>query len=141
MIQTNAPEVIAALSREFNRIALDKARLAKEIAIQALADLQTLSPVDTGRYRGAHDLTISEPSTVAPVSVRKEEEAIIEAQSRLGAFRTIPQNGVDIYIGNNLVYAWPIENGHSGQAPQGVYSVAHSRARENIRKAASDDIS
>lgn len=118
----------------------------KEIAIQALADLQTLSPVDTGLYRGSHDLTISSPSAFTRTDIdagnkgRSEaEEQINKAIARLQAVEGENMNGLRIFITNNLQYATPIEFGSSMQAPEGVYALAQQRAEANFAKAIAQD--
>jgi hypothetical protein len=127
---------------------------AAEVGIQALADAQTISPVDTGLYRAAHDLTINEPSgydpstaaTVAekaaaagipqPAIAPKGEvvpEQIEKAVARLEAGRASFQGAMTIFLTNNLNYAWALENGHSSQAPDGVYGTVRQRAIANLK--------
>ena len=84
-------------------------------------NVNQLSPVDTGRYRSNH-----------VVSVGKPNFAYSEGK---GGFRgeTVITNIKDgklpiVYFQNNLPYAEVIENGHSGQAPTGVYQNAANSA-------------
>lgn len=77
----------------------------------------TLSPVDTGRYKGAHHISKGAPSYAMSgatwVNIQK------------GEFTTV-------YIQNNLPYVERIENGWSGQAPNGVYGLAFQSALANL---------
>ncbi len=123
-----------------------KQQVAKGVAIQCLADLQQESPVDYGRYRAGHTLTIMEPSSFTPPKVTKGEEqghtqgdmlgkfnALVEKQitdaaSKLGEIRV--RHGLKIYITNNLDYAQYIEDGSYTDkpgAPKQVYGTVAAR--------------
>ena len=65
------------------------------IAIQILTAIDIAAPVDTGRFRNNNLVSLQHPANY----------------------------GV-IYIQNNLPYAEALENGHSQQAPTGVYANA-----------------
>lgn len=156
-LTSNVDKVLASLDE------LKKARLARvyqiaaEVAIQALADAQTISPVDTGLYRAAHDLTINEPSGYNPStaasaaskahaaglpapaagvagSLLDPSTQTATAASRLESFRSQFKGTMTIFLTNNLQYAWALENGHSQQAPHGVYGIVRQRAIENFKK-------
>ena len=43
----------------------------------------------------------------------------------------------DIFISNSLPYAESLENGHSRQAPQGVFRTVIPEVKEDIKKFAS----
>lgn len=72
-----------------------------------------LSPVDTGRYRGAHHFSIGAPSYA--------ESGATSIKVPMGDYPTI-------YLQNNLPYVVRIENGWSKQAPSGVYANAFNSA-------------
>lgn len=76
-----------------------------------------LSPVDTGRYKGAHHISTGSPSYAMSgaqwVNIPK------------GEFATV-------FIQNNLPYCERLENGHSQQAPTGVYGNAFNSALANL---------
>ena len=76
--------------------------------------LVALSPVDTGRYKGNHHVSFNAPSYAVDVGVGLQ----LPPQ---GTFPTV-------YIQNNLPYALRLEQGHSGQAPTGVYQNAFNSA-------------
>lgn len=116
------------------------ARAAKQVAIYALGALQTYSPVDTGRYRANHVLTLDVPSLVSkPVvggspNAQAASDRMQEALQELdGGVDARVDNGgkggrVVIYITNNVVYAGLLERGWSLQAPRGVYKLARRDA-------------
>jgi hypothetical protein len=160
---SNVDKVLASLD------AVKKARLAyvfqtaAEVGLQALADAQTISPVDTGLYRAAHDLTINEPSgydpttdsslaakaaaagiplsvamasasTASAASPNLDPQAQIgKALERLEAGRASFTGTMTIFLTNNLQYAWALENGSSQQAPEGVYGIVRQRAVANLK--------
>jgi len=116
----------------------DKRKIVVEVSIQALSDAITLSPVDTGRYRAAHDLTIDAPSQHLPAVPKRgstsANQMSVAVQAMAGVdFRK--KGTFSIYLTNNLVYAGPLEVGHSKQAPSGVYGIVRERAEANLRKA------
>ena len=97
--------------------------LARELIITTYSHILLTSPVDSGRYRGANELTMNEPATSSPIDVRERDVALSQAQQNLDLKKGIKSQKV--FITNPLVYAWRIENGHSKiQAPNGVYGVA-----------------
>lgn len=71
------------------------------------------SPVDTGRYRASHQSSEGEPSTAIGPGTQLR---ITQAYGRS-------------YLANNLPYAVPLENGHSKQAPAGVYAISIEEVR------------
>lgn len=91
-------------------------RTYRKFAINVYNNLQTLSPVDTGRYRNAHHISIGERSL-------GENGGGVELVLGLPK-HTYPL----IYIQNNLPYALRLEHGHSKQAPTGVYLNAFNSA-------------
>ena len=88
----------------------------RKFAIACYNNVVALSPVDTGRYKGAHHISISSPS-YAPTG------------GGAGLILGIPKHTYPtIYIQNNLPYALRLEHGWSSQAPTGVYGNAFNSA-------------
>lgn len=77
----------------------------RKFAIDCYNNVQTLSPVDTGRYRNAHHISIGTKSL-------NENGGGVELVLGLPK-HTYPL----IYIQNNLPYGLRLEHGHSQQAP------------------------
>lgn len=75
-----------------------------------------MSPVDTGRYRGAWNLGVG----TADLSVPPEGASIPPPTPP--PIGNIPP-GVPIVLSNNVPYALEIERGHSQQAPNGVAAL------------------
>lgn len=86
----------------------------KKFAMACYNNLVALSPVDTGRYRRNHIVSVGAPSYA------------IDSQ---GGFNfSFGDKHQIIYIQNNLPYVLRIEHGHSKQAPSGVYQNAFNSA-------------
>lgn len=74
-----------------------------------------------GTFRASHLVSIGTPDHSQPEGPDKEGSATINAGSAV--ISTAPAYSV-IYIQSNLPYSVPLENGHSKQAPAGVYAVS-----------------
>lgn len=88
----------------------------RKFAINCYNNVKTLSPVDTGRYRNAHHISVGAPS-------------YSETGGGVELILGIPKHTHPIiYIQNNLPYALRLEHGWSQQAPTGVYGNAFNSA-------------
>ncbi|RDE41282.1 hypothetical protein [Escherichia coli] len=91
------------------------------IAIQILTAIDIASPVDTGRFRNNNLVSLQHPDF--GISDNVDPNGTIAVQRGIGVISKAANYGV-IYIQNNLPYAEALENGHSQQAPTGVYANA-----------------
>ena len=76
------------------------------------------TPVDTGRARASWGVGVGAPHKGPPPAPGKET---------YGAPPAPPTNltgDAPVYITSNLVYIEALENGHSGQAPNGMVKIA-----------------
>ncbi len=97
----------------------DAHRLQRGMAITVLNNLQLLSPVRSGRYRSNHIVSFGSPDYRYTDNTGGMGEAF-------SAIQGLTANELPvIHIQNNLPYSRRIEEGWSGQAPQGVYSLAY----------------
>ncbi|MCF5226573.1 HK97 gp10 family phage protein [Pseudomonas syringae] len=99
----------------------DMTKQLRIIAMALLGEIVSRSPVDTGRFRGNTTVTIGSPvfsnsQTLDPTG----STSISKGASVLGGLKPFSI----IYIQNNLPYAEKLENGHSKQAPSGVFGLA-----------------
>ncbi|WP_054882165.1 hypothetical protein [Pseudomonas sp. NBRC 111128] len=91
------------------------------IALAMLNEIVLRSPVDTGRFRGNNIVSIGAPVYVDPGYQDKNgSETVRRGLSALSGLEPFTQ----VFLQNSLPYAEAIENGHSKQAPSGVYSVS-----------------
>ncbi|EGF7325964.1 HK97 gp10 family phage protein [Escherichia coli] len=91
------------------------------IAIQILTAIDIAAPVDTGRFRNSNLVSLQHPDF--GISDNVDPNGTIAVQRGIGVISKAANYGV-IYIQNNLPYAEALENGHSQQAPTGVYANA-----------------
>lgn len=91
------------------------------IAIQILTAIDIAAPVDTVRFRNNNLVSLQHPDF--GISDNVDPNGTIAVQRGIGVISKAANYGV-IYIQNNLPYAEALENGHSQQAPTGVYANA-----------------
>nr|WP_288356585.1 HK97 gp10 family phage protein [uncultured Pseudomonas sp.] len=89
----------------------------QDIVIQVGESLINLSPVDTGRFKANWQFTIGAPANSSLIDTDKEGEVTI---AKLLAAVNALEPGQVAYIVNTLIYAVPLEYGHSQQAPLGM---------------------
>ena len=82
----------------------------------------TRSPVDTGAYRNSHRVSLnSADKSQVPIGTNKNgSEALADGAAKIATLKL----GGMLYVQNNLPYGMKLENGHSKQAPLGVYKLA-----------------
>jgi len=99
----------------------DLVKQARIIAMALLGEIVLRSPVDTGRFRGNTTVTVGRPVFENTANVDKTGANTLSAgQAALTGLKPYTV----IYIQNNLPYAEKLENGHSKQAPNGVFGLA-----------------
>lgn len=91
------------------------------IAMAMLNEIVLRSPVDTGRFRGNNIVSVGSPVYTSTVNVDPTGgETINRGLSAMTGLEPFTQ----VFIQNNLPYAVPLEDGHSKQAPAGIYAVS-----------------
>lgn len=85
------------------------------------------SPVMDGEFRSNHRLTVNSiTNETVPSNGNKAPKGTLDQQVFSdGANKVLKAKlGDKVYIQNNLPYALRLENGHSMQTPNGIYSIA-----------------
>jgi hypothetical protein len=139
-IQHNFHEVQAHLQQLFAQHEQGKLKMVRTVVVQAYADIERISPVDQGRYRASHSMTISDPKS-RDASGEQSKSAysalarqnMADVQAKMEAIQQLPQF-MQIFVVNTLPYANRLEHGWSQQAPSGVYTIAAQRAERLIDK-------
>lgn len=91
------------------------------IAMAMLSEIVLRSPVDTGRFRGNNVVSVGAPVYTNTANVDPTgSETINRGLSAMSGLEPFTQ----VFIQNNLPYAVPLEDGHSKQAPAGIYAVS-----------------
>ncbi|TCM62308.1 hypothetical protein EC844_12536 [Acinetobacter calcoaceticus] len=107
----------------------------RKVAMETLRGVIVGSPVDEGAFRSNHRVSIGAPdASVTEGNGNKaprgdEDMATMETGKQKILTAHI---GDVVYIQNNLPYAIALENGHSKQAPLGVYAIAHLNAKNKF---------
>lgn len=121
----------AKATRDAQQRAVDK---VGAIILSGYEHATLISPVDTGRYRGAHQISMDAPATSEPPAIRSVEDAKTEEAAHL--VLTTDRKEQKVHISNPVAYAGALEHGHSKQAPAGVYSVVRERLQRLFVEAA-----
>lgn len=107
------------------------AQRVRIIAIKMLNEIVLRSPVDTGRFRGNNIVSVGAPVLASTLNLDPSGAATIQAGAR--ALTGLEPFTV-VYIQNNLPYAERLEDGHSKQAPGGVYGVSFNGVSQAYSK-------
>ncbi|KIC79130.1 hypothetical protein [Pseudomonas sp. C5pp] len=91
------------------------------IALAMLNEIVLRSPVDTGRFRGNNIVSVGAPVYTSSANVDPTGSDTIQQGVRVV---TGLEPYTQVFIQNNLPYAVPLEDGHSQQAPAGIYAVS-----------------
>jgi hypothetical protein len=100
----------------------------KRIALLVLRNLISISPIDTGRFRGNWVVGIGNKNN-ASYAKRTRSSAEKQGASRINQFKPFKT----IFISNNLPYARRLNEGWSEQAPANFVSLAVKRAAKGRR--------
>jgi hypothetical protein len=104
----------------------------QDICIEIGESVIMLSPVDTGRFKGNWQLTISQPSRQSLINYDKQGFATLE---KLVNAANALEAGQKAFIVNNLAYSIPLEYGYSQQAPSGMVRVTLARFQQIVSDA------
>lgn len=118
---------------KFNKMLLNSVTKAHKTAVFTIfRGVVFRTPVDEGRARASWYVQNDSPSTEMMGKQKKlgKQNANQIALSRLRELRLLPFTKT--YITNNLPYIVPLENGHSGQAPQGMVAITVAEYREGF---------
>ena len=107
------------------------AQRVRIIAFKMLNEIVLRSPVDTGRFRGNNIVSVGAPVLAGTLNLDPSGAATIQAGAR--ALTGLEPFTV-VYIQNNLPYAERLEDGHSKQAPGGVYGVSFNGVSQAYSK-------
>ncbi len=105
----------------------------KEITATALQAVISGSPVDTGAYKANHRVTLDGVDLGYDLEAKDPNgsQALAEGEAVIGQISTPFGESV---VQNNTPYGAVLENGHSGQAPAGVYGVAFDAVKARYAK-------
>lgn len=109
--------------------------VVKKISLDVFTRIIMRSPVDTGRFRGNWQCAIGEmPAGTVDLNDKDGTATIARATAETLKLKA----GDTIFLVNNLPYAWPLEAGHSKQAPSGVVGVTVVEYQQILDKAVAE---
>ena len=99
----------------------DSEQHLKKISAEMLQGVIVRSPVDQGAFRGNHKVSVNNPDTTSDKNLKDTQanKTLLSESEKLKQLKL----GDTVYIQNNLPYAVRLENGHSQQAPLGIYGL------------------
>lgn len=105
--------------------------VARKLTLDAWGKLTKRTPVDTGRARASWQISVSEPYAGPPptpgVHAAPSEPGVAEIDGT-----------TSIFITSVLAYMEALENGHSGQAPQGMVRITVAEMAAEIDSVVGD---
>jgi hypothetical protein len=121
-MSTNIRQFSAEVRREVDKLTGPQVVLfQKKIGMEGLQRLILKTPVREGRARGNWDATIGSPGTGFDMN-RKDPSGSNAINKGAAVIQNVKPFSV-LFITNNLPYIEALENGHSGQAPNGMLAV------------------
>jgi len=119
--------------------------LQKKVALEGLVRLVNRTPVDTGRARGGWQVGVNnrpsgqtspplgpkhkKPLTSLPPLSASGQDTVNAGSAQI---KTVPAFSV-VYIVNNVEYIGELENGKSGQSPNGMLALTVNDLGEMFR--------
>lgn len=141
-LQEQMAETAEQFSRQLRELAAyydDRfAQVVRKTVLDLFGNIVLRSPVRSGSYRASHGIANSDPGPKEGIvklsPTGNEKAAAADIARKTGRAWTWQVGDGDIFLFNNLPYAEPLENGHSKQAPQGVYRQAMTEITGVMKK-------
>lgn len=104
--------------------------LVRAVEIELFRGVIMDSPVDTGRFLGNWQTSITTPAAAVLDTLDPSGSATVGAMT---AFVSTLEGGRVTYLANNLPYAERLEYGWSKKAPQGMVRRNMARVQRNVQ--------
>ena len=140
MIKSNFDSFFKDFQKETKKLEEEQEDEAKKIVISAYSSIITLSPVDKSFFKANHFLSFNAKFTQnldggEPTKEDYRSETNQRLDETLSDIKGANLRKIKkIYIQNNLPYAEALENGHSTQAPTGMYKITEERVRKLLKR-------
>jgi hypothetical protein len=113
-------------------------QVLRKVALDMFSRVVIKTAVDEGRARGSWQCAVG---SVPAGQVNYLDKTGSETIARINAATATAKVGDVVYLVSNLVYIWPLEMGHSKQAPNGMvrltlleWNGAVERAAQSVNK-------
>ena len=117
------------LSKAIEKAVAQQETIARKIAISTFQKVIEMSPVDTGRFRANWNCSIGSADLSTSAST-DQSKAVADATRTPLEWK--PLEGKSLFLTNSLPYAQRLEEGYSGQAPQGMVRLSIQSAMLGI---------
>lgn len=115
---------------EYAKAAADE--IFKSVVIQVGSSIINLSPVDTGRFLANWQFSINSTSNASlDETDQMGDKTLARFVKEVGPLTY----GQTAFLYNNLIYAVPLEYGHSRQSPAGMVRITAARFQEIVQQA------
>lgn len=102
----------------------------KKIVAETLQQVIVRSPVMDGEFRASHKVTLDSPDNTYQKDFDDSGAATLAEGLKVAASAKF---GGLVYIQSNSPYGLSLENGHSQQAPNGVYALSFQYVCEKYK--------
>lgn len=108
--------------KNFNAVVDDhNSKVFRKVCFDLYAEIVKRTPVDTGLARGNWRIGVG---SVPTGTVDRKNKSGSKTAEEINKVPKRVKESTVVYIVNNLVYIWPLEQGWSSQAPNGMVSGA-----------------
>jgi len=111
-------------------------QVIRAVSLRILARLVQMSPVDTGRFRGNWLVGFNNAPTGTTAEVDPDGTQTLARGSLV--IEQFKVGMTAVYFTNNLPYAYPLEMGHSQQAPGGMVRITAAEFQQFFDAAAQE---
>lgn len=108
----------------------DADQFTKRVTGNMLRQVVTRSPVDTGAFRSNHRVGVGHVNDKTDKNETDQNGALTQGLATIAQGGGI---GKVVYISNSLPYSLKLENGHSKQAPLGVYALSFKSVVDSLK--------
>ena len=117
-----SPRQFALDLKKFGEVTREQAKVIfQKITIDLDTRVVLGTPVDVGRARGNWFPSLNAPATGIDEGARDKSGS--QAIAAVTSTALQAELGDTVWLTNNLPYILPLENGHSGQAPEGMVDL------------------
>lgn len=127
---------LVAIQAFIDKAQANQEQIIRSVGIRILTRLVQKSPVDTGRFRGNWLVGFENQPAGVHAEIDPGGAATIERGLLMIEQFKVGTNAV--YFTNNLPYAYPLEMGHSKQAPGGMVRITAAEFQQFFQAAAQE---
>ena len=119
------------LSKQIEAAKAKTELVAKKTMIELFNRVIQKSPVDTGRFRANWNYSLGSP--YLSTSEATDPGGSIASARATSTVVSYTLNGQSVFLTNSLPYAERLENGWSGQAPNGMVRLSVMEVQNSVR--------